>query len=288
MCSPCRRADGSPSAPPSSAPNTRRAPAARRSWSLRISAAEPELRHLTHAWMYRTPLPRTKLTSPAPAARFDGVLTLPGTSSAPTPSTGAPAPSEPPRTIELRGWRGMVGHNWGTAHAERWIWLHGIGFEEDPDAWLDVAIGRIRLAGRTTPWVANGVLSLEGPPSPARRPRSRSVAGRAVAGRRDAGALPAVAPGERRARGAGARPRTRRGDRGLALQRPRRRRPRRRQLLDRGARAHGRAARASRPGPCEPSTAPPTSSACASATTACRSRPSPTAEQRSACWKHSD
>jgi hypothetical protein len=132
------------------------------SWSLRISAAEPELRHLTRAWMYRAPLPRTKLTSPAPAARFDGVLTLPGTSSAPTPHTGAPVPSAPPRTIELRGWRGMVGHNWGAAHAERWIWLHGAGFAEDPDAWLDVALGRIRLAGRTTPWVASGVLSLEG------------------------------------------------------------------------------------------------------------------------------
>jgi hypothetical protein len=113
-------------------------------WSLRISAAEPELRHLPHAWMYRAALPRTKLTSPAPASRFDGVLELPD------------------RTVELRGWRGMVGHNWGAAHAERWIWLHGAGFAEDPDAWLDVAIGRIRIAGRTTPWIANGALSLGG------------------------------------------------------------------------------------------------------------------------------
>src|SRR3954451_12478284 len=31
---------------------------------------EPELRHLPREWMYKAPIPRTKLTSPFPAARF--------------------------------------------------------------------------------------------------------------------------------------------------------------------------------------------------------------------------
>ena len=56
----------------------------------------------------------------------------------------------------------MVGHNWGAQHAERWIWLHGTGFDEREDAWLDVAIGRIKLGRVTTPWIANGALCLEG------------------------------------------------------------------------------------------------------------------------------
>jgi hypothetical protein len=56
----------------------------------------------------------------------------------------------------------MVGHNWGSEHAERWIWLHGVAFEGQPDVWLDVALGRILLGGRMTPWVANGVLCLGG------------------------------------------------------------------------------------------------------------------------------
>jgi len=114
-------------------------------WSLRFASDEPELRHLSPGWLYRMPLPRTKLTSPAPAASFDGVLELAGRGS-----------------IELRGWPGMVGHNWGSEHAERWIWLHGIGFQEAPGAWLDVALGRLRVAGRMTPWVANGALCLDG------------------------------------------------------------------------------------------------------------------------------
>lgn len=136
------------------------------SWSLRIESAEAELRHLPRPWMYRAPLPRTKLTSPAPAARFDGTFTLAASSDprgAPRdPSDRRGAPLTPPRTVELDGWRGMVGHNWGAEHAERWIWLHGIGFDEDPAAWLDVAIGRVRVGSLTTPWVANGALCLQG------------------------------------------------------------------------------------------------------------------------------
>jgi hypothetical protein len=115
------------------------------SWSLRYSTVEPELRHLSPEWLYRAPLPRTKLTSPAPGARFEGTFELAGESA-----------------IDLGGWRGMVGHNWGAEHAERWIWLHGAGFEGQPEAWLDVALGRLKLAGRMTPWVANGVLALDG------------------------------------------------------------------------------------------------------------------------------
>jgi hypothetical protein len=113
-------------------------------WSLRISGADSELRHLKQPWLYRAPLPRTKLTSPAPAASFDGTIELPD------------------RTLDLRGWRGMVGHNWGAEHAERWIWLHSIDFAEDHAAWLDVALGRVLVAGRLTPWLASGAISLHG------------------------------------------------------------------------------------------------------------------------------
>jgi hypothetical protein len=141
-------------------------------WELGLATAEPPLWHLPRRWMYRAPLPRTKLSSPAPAARFTGTLVVPGPDATAAPlaaasgttaaaPTGSPA-AAPPETIELEGWPGMVGHNWGAEHAERWIWLHGISFAQDPDAWLDVAIGRIRVAGRTTPWVANGAIALGG------------------------------------------------------------------------------------------------------------------------------
>jgi hypothetical protein len=114
------------------------------SWDLSFESPEQPFRHLPRDFMYRAPLPRTKLLSPYPDARFSGRVEAGG------------------RTVDLDGWRGMVGHNWGAQHAERWIWLHGAGFDGHRDAWIDAALGRIQVGPWTTPWVANGVLSLDG------------------------------------------------------------------------------------------------------------------------------
>jgi hypothetical protein len=94
--------------------------------------------------MYRAPVPRTKSTSPYPSMRVSGTVTVAG------------------RTLSLDGWRGMLGHNWGAEHAHRWIWLRGASFAEDPDAWLDVVIGRIKVGPLVLPWIANGMLALDG------------------------------------------------------------------------------------------------------------------------------
>jgi hypothetical protein len=110
-------------------------------WDLRFASSEPALFHLPRAWMYRAGLPRTKLLSPVPAARFDGSVRVDG------------------RTIAVDGWRGVIGHNWGAQHAERWIWLHGVTEEGD---WLDAALGKVKLGRLTTPWVASGALSVGG------------------------------------------------------------------------------------------------------------------------------
>ena len=32
------------------------------------------------------------------------------------------------RRLRLDRWRGTVGHNWGTEHADSWVWLHAAGF----------------------------------------------------------------------------------------------------------------------------------------------------------------
>jgi len=115
------------------------------SWELEFEPGGEAFRHLPRDWMYRAPVPRTKLESPHPATRFAGRVRVGDD------------------VLEVDGWPGMVGHNWGAEHAERWIWLHATAFEgHGPDTWLDVAIGRIRLGPLTTPWVANGVLSLDG------------------------------------------------------------------------------------------------------------------------------
>ncbi|MGZ6838754.1 MAG: hypothetical protein ACXVGE_23095 [Blastococcus sp.] len=123
-----------------------RTPDVSAAWSLRATTDERPLLHLPRRWMYTARLPRTKLTSPAPTALFDGTLEVDG------------------ETITVDGWPGMIGHNWGEQHAERWIWLHGLAFDGTGTGatWLDVAVGRVRLGPVVTPWVANGALSLAG------------------------------------------------------------------------------------------------------------------------------
>jgi hypothetical protein len=113
-------------------------------WDLDWTGDAPVLRHLPKSFMYSAPLPRTKLESPRPYVHVNGQATL------------------GEQTVTLDGWPGMVGHNWGAQHAERWIWLHGTLFEDRPDDWLDIALGRIRVGPLLSPWVANGVVSING------------------------------------------------------------------------------------------------------------------------------
>jgi hypothetical protein len=119
-------------------------------WELVLEEAEEPLFHLPAAWLYRAPLPRTKLLSPAPAARVAGTISVDG------------------RAVEVDGWRGMAGHNWGTRHADRWIWLHGLTADGD---WLDAAIGRVKVGPLTTPWLGGGALSVAGDRHELRRVR---------------------------------------------------------------------------------------------------------------------
>lgn len=114
------------------------------SWELEFDPLDEELRHLPYDWMYRVAVPRTKSTSPYPSMRVTGSVTIAD------------------RTLTLDGWLGMLGHNWGAEHAHRWIWLRGASFADNPEAWLDVVIGRIKLGRRVLPWIANGVFAPEG------------------------------------------------------------------------------------------------------------------------------
>lgn len=113
-------------------------------WNLRYSDRHEALHHLPRESMYEAKLPRTKLLSPHPGASFDGTLELDG------------------ERIDLDGWPGMVGHNWGSEHADSWTWIHGAGFGDDGAGFFDLGAGRIRLGPLRTPWLANGMLALDG------------------------------------------------------------------------------------------------------------------------------
>ena len=102
------------------------------------------LRHLRPDLLYRLPFPRTKSTSPLPDLQVAGALQVDG---------------EP---VDLTGWTGMLGHNWGSEHASRWIWLRAAGLGDDGSGWLDAVLARVRVGGLLLPWTGFGWVSLPG------------------------------------------------------------------------------------------------------------------------------
>lgn len=77
--------------------------------------------------MYEGPLPSTKVVSPHPDSRFDGTFTVDG------------------ETVEVRGWHGMQGHNWGTRHTELYAWSHCNQWDGHEDLVLEGMTGRVKL-----------------------------------------------------------------------------------------------------------------------------------------------
>ena len=231
-----------------------------RRWELTFSAEAEPCKYLPADWLYEAPVPKTKFVAPVPARPL----------------------RRPPRdrrrgAIELDGWPGMIGHNWGSEHAERWVWLEGTGFEDAPGAYFDAGAARIKVGPLDDPL---GPLGDAGPRrrgAPARRFRQGPLGlGRGLADRL------LVRPSRRGRR----RPRPGLGPaeglRRLGLRRPQGTRAQHRQLLGRRPRADRRT-----PGPPGPHADPrrparPTSAACGRPTTASRSSPTRTAERGSA------
>jgi hypothetical protein len=118
--------------------------AVKASWELTFAGDAEPCKYLPSDRLYETRLPKTKFVAPFPNARFDGHLEVGG------------------ETIDIRGWPGMIGHNWGSEHAERWVWLEGSGFADSPDTYFDAGAARIKLGPWTTPWIPSGMLMLDG------------------------------------------------------------------------------------------------------------------------------
>ena len=113
------------------------------SWQLDYDDGDEPFPHLPYGFLYGAPLPKTKFLSPYPSSRFAGSVTIDG------------------EQVAVDDWPGMIGHNWGAEHAERWTWIEANEFRE-ADACFDAALGKIKIGPLTTPWVGNALLRLDG------------------------------------------------------------------------------------------------------------------------------
>jgi hypothetical protein len=113
-------------------------------WDLAVTDGQPPLRPLRPSALYRAPLPRTKLEVGVPDGRVTGMLDVDG------------------HRVGVSGWRGTVGCNWGSEHADCWVWLHAADFGAAPEGWLELVLARIKAGPARLPWTAMGALSLNG------------------------------------------------------------------------------------------------------------------------------
>ncbi|HEY6550143.1 MAG TPA: hypothetical protein VIY71_02970 [Solirubrobacterales bacterium] len=114
------------------------------SWDLTFSGDAEPCKYLPADWLYEAPIPKTKFVAPYPDATFSGRLEIDG------------------EEIALDAWPGMIGHNWGSEHAERWVWLEGTGFGDSPGTYFDAGAARVKIGRKTTPWLPSGMLVLDG------------------------------------------------------------------------------------------------------------------------------
>ena len=114
----------------------------RRSWDLSFSDDHEPFHHLPRDFLYRSKLPKTKFLSPYPDAVFNGRLELDGE---PIEVEGVARDDRPQLGRRARRALGL-GRRVRASRAAR---------AED---YFDMAVGRIKVGGRTTPWVGNAML----------------------------------------------------------------------------------------------------------------------------------
>jgi hypothetical protein len=109
-------------------------------WDLTVEASAAAVRPMSPDLLYRLPLPRTKVELPVPAGTAHGHVEVDG------------------RHWQIDAWPATVGHNWGSEHAEQWLWLHAL--DVGAFRWVELIAARIRVGGVLSAWTATGVAAV--------------------------------------------------------------------------------------------------------------------------------
>lgn len=115
-------------------------------WDLRFCAPDSELAAplslLPYDRLITMGFPRSKPLTPYPLLRFEGEISHRG------------------RMIDLTGWSGMQGHNWGREHAWEYVWGQSLFTDGSGavHAMVEAFTARVRLGGRLLPAMSSMVV----------------------------------------------------------------------------------------------------------------------------------
>lgn len=113
------------------------------SWALHWDSAQPAALLLPER-LYGGGFPRAKALTSAPNAKFHGLFH-----------------AFDSRWV-IEQWPGAQAHNWGSEHTERYAWAQVCGFDGQPDAYLECATARVRVAGILGPALTTALLRVDG------------------------------------------------------------------------------------------------------------------------------
>jgi hypothetical protein len=113
------------------------------SWDLQYTSPEQPLLLFPEAF-YERALPKAKVLVGSPHARYSGTFTVDG------------------ETHDICDWPGSQNHNWGSKHTDLYAWGQVSGFDNEPEAFLEVATARVKLGPWLTPALTPIVLRLGG------------------------------------------------------------------------------------------------------------------------------
>ncbi len=112
-------------------------------WDLRYESPSAPL-FLLDRRLYAAPFPKAKALVGSPHAVYRGTLRVDGEEHA------------------IDGWVGSQNHNWGEKHTDRYAWGQVAGFDDAPDAFLEVGTAQVKLGPVMTPPLTALVLRLDG------------------------------------------------------------------------------------------------------------------------------
>jgi hypothetical protein len=112
-------------------------------WLLEYSNHQPPLLLLPESF-YDRGFPKAKAMVGSPGALFHGMLSVSG------------------QNINVDGWMGSQNHNWGSKHTDKYAWGQVAGFEEEPEAFLELSTAQVKVGSLWLPWMTLIVLRLDG------------------------------------------------------------------------------------------------------------------------------
>ncbi|HKY90791.1 MAG TPA: hypothetical protein VJM11_07115 [Nevskiaceae bacterium] len=101
-------------------------------WDLHYDGGGARIPFLPLAY-YAKKLPKAKSVTTRPFVRFSGTITIDGES------------------LSVDDWIGSENHNWGSKHTDAYAWGQVVGFDDTPDAFLELITARLKLGPLWTP-----------------------------------------------------------------------------------------------------------------------------------------